>query len=144
MDYGLFGVRFLFLGIKREPLLHRLLIYFATAPSKLRTFFTVPSLFPLTFSTSLFASSYPNEYTHPSLSLFPHVPSDITDSSDLTLPSPYTYNMYAYISFPMVCYSWIFQLVQVQESHIFSNHLLRPFHFSFRQYTVRARPWRAN
>lgn len=32
MDYGLFGVRFLFLGIKREPLLHRLLIYFATAP----------------------------------------------------------------------------------------------------------------
>lgn len=33
MDYGLFGVRFLFSGIKREPLLHRrLLIYFATAP----------------------------------------------------------------------------------------------------------------
>ena len=33
MDYGLFGVRFLFLGIKREPLLHRwFLIYFATAP----------------------------------------------------------------------------------------------------------------
>ena len=33
MDCGLFGVRFLLLGIKRELLLHRcLLIYFATAP----------------------------------------------------------------------------------------------------------------
>ena len=33
MDCGLFGARFLFSGIKMEPLLHRrLLIYFATAP----------------------------------------------------------------------------------------------------------------
>lgn len=32
MDCGLFGVRFLFLGIKKEAVQNRSFIYFATAP----------------------------------------------------------------------------------------------------------------